>query len=176
MLGYRSKLRDELLNGEIFYSLKEAKAIIGQWRSHYNTARPQSSLGYRPPAPQAFSPVPPLWIERGDAIVSLRRWYKKAVRSQRPTLVRSLRDRHGSVFLNSSASCRHNRFFGFVLCSHGNDLLWRKGVRSRLVRTGSHVKVTLRDDLGTDLFGFFDFDQGSAHRVHMQRRIGVSQV
>ena len=57
--SFNGKLRDELLNGEIFYSLKEAKAVIGQWRSHYNTVRPHSSLGYRPPAPQAFSPVPP---------------------------------------------------------------------------------------------------------------------
>ena len=56
--SFNGKLRDELLNGEIFYTLKEAKAVIGQWRSHYNTARPHSSLGYRPPAPQAFSPVP----------------------------------------------------------------------------------------------------------------------
>jgi transposase InsO family protein len=55
--SFNGKLRDELLNGEIFYSLKEAKAVIGQWRSHYNAVRPHSSLGYRPP--QAFSPVPP---------------------------------------------------------------------------------------------------------------------
>ena len=59
--SFNGKLRDELLNGEIFYSLKEAKAVIGQWRSHYNAVRPHSSLGYRPPAPPAFSPVlPPL--------------------------------------------------------------------------------------------------------------------
>ena len=57
--SFNGKLRDELLNGEIFYSLKEAKAVIGQWRSHYNAVRPHSSLGYRPPAPQAFSPVLP---------------------------------------------------------------------------------------------------------------------
>jgi transposase InsO family protein len=57
--SFNGKLRDELLNGEIFYSLKEAKAVIGQWRSHHNTVRPHSSPGYRPPAPQAFSPVPP---------------------------------------------------------------------------------------------------------------------
>ena len=57
--SFNGKLRDELLNGEIFYSLKEAKAVIGQWRSHYNTVRPHTSLGYRPPAPLAFSPVPP---------------------------------------------------------------------------------------------------------------------
>jgi len=51
--SFNSKLRDELLNGEIFYSLAEAKIIIESWRRHYNTKRPHSSLGYRPPAPEA---------------------------------------------------------------------------------------------------------------------------
>jgi transposase InsO family protein len=54
--SFNGKLHDGLLNGEIFYSLKEAKVVIGQWRHHYNTVRPHSSLGYRPPAPQAFAP------------------------------------------------------------------------------------------------------------------------
>ena len=54
-----SKLRDELLNGEIFYSLAEAKVIIEAWRRYYNTERPHSSLGYKPPAPEAIVwPVP----------------------------------------------------------------------------------------------------------------------
>jgi transposase InsO family protein len=53
--------RDELLNREIFYNLKEAQIVIEQWRKHYNTIRPHSALGYRPPAPQAFNPfMPPL--------------------------------------------------------------------------------------------------------------------
>ena len=56
--SFNGKLRDELLNGEIFYSLKEAKVLIEQWRKHYNTVRPHSSLGYRPPAPAAISPRP----------------------------------------------------------------------------------------------------------------------
>lgn len=51
--SFNGKLRDELLNGEIFYTLKEAMILIEQWRVHYNTIRPHSSLGYRPPAPQA---------------------------------------------------------------------------------------------------------------------------
>lgn len=51
--SFNSKLRDELLNGEIFYSLAEARAVIEAWRVHYNTVRPHSSLGYRPPAPEA---------------------------------------------------------------------------------------------------------------------------
>ena len=52
------KLRDELLNGEIFYSPKEAQTVIVQWRWHYNTKRPHSALGYRPPAPGVHSPKP----------------------------------------------------------------------------------------------------------------------
>jgi putative transposase len=58
--GYREsfngKLRDECLNGEIFYSLKEAQVVIEQWRVEYNTRRPHSALGYRPPAPAALAP------------------------------------------------------------------------------------------------------------------------
>ena len=50
--SFNGKLRDECLNQEIFYSLKEAQVVIEQWRNHFNTIRPHSSLGYRPPAPQ----------------------------------------------------------------------------------------------------------------------------
>lgn len=52
--SFNSKLRDELLNGEIFYTLKEAQIVIEGWRKHYNTQRPHSSLGYKPPAPEAI--------------------------------------------------------------------------------------------------------------------------
>ena len=48
-------LRDELLNEEIFYSLKEARIVIERCRREYNEVRPHSSLGYRPPAPAACS-------------------------------------------------------------------------------------------------------------------------
>ncbi len=51
--SFNGKLRDELLNGEIFYTLKEAKVLIEQWRTYYNKIRPHSALGYRPPAPEA---------------------------------------------------------------------------------------------------------------------------
>ncbi len=46
-------LRDELLNGEIFCTLKEAQILIEHWRQEYNTVRPHSAPGYRPPAPEA---------------------------------------------------------------------------------------------------------------------------
>ena len=55
--SFNARFRDELLNGEIFYSLKEAQIIIEQWRKHYNTKRPHSALGYRPPAFEAIVPV-----------------------------------------------------------------------------------------------------------------------
>ncbi|MBW2219613.1 MAG: IS3 family transposase [Deltaproteobacteria bacterium] len=55
--SFNGKLRDELLNGEIFYNLKEAQAMIEKWRKEYNTLRPHSSLNYRPPAPEALLPL-----------------------------------------------------------------------------------------------------------------------
>jgi transposase InsO family protein len=54
--SFNGKLRDELLNGEIFYTLQEAKVLIERWRQHYNTIRPHSALGYRPPAPVTILP------------------------------------------------------------------------------------------------------------------------
>ena len=52
--SFNGKMRDELLNLEIFYSLKEAQVLIEMWRRHYNTVRPHSALGYRPPVPAAI--------------------------------------------------------------------------------------------------------------------------
>jgi putative transposase len=52
--SFNSKLRDEFLNGEIFYSIKELRVLAERWRVHYNTVRPHSSLGYKPPAPEAW--------------------------------------------------------------------------------------------------------------------------
>jgi transposase InsO family protein len=55
--SFIGKLRNELLNREIFDTLLEAKVIIENWRREYNHLRPHSSLGYRPPAPEAFKPM-----------------------------------------------------------------------------------------------------------------------
>jgi transposase InsO family protein len=65
--SFNGKLRDELLAGEIFCSLREAEVLIERWRRHYNTIRPHSSLGYRPPAPEAMLPRP-----AGPAYATLR--------------------------------------------------------------------------------------------------------
>ena len=62
--SFNSKLRDELLNGEIFYSLKEARIVIENWRRHYNEVRPHSSLGYRPPAPSVLLAERPAALPR----------------------------------------------------------------------------------------------------------------
>jgi transposase InsO family protein len=51
--SFNGKLRDELLDREIFYTLKEARVLIESWRRHYNERRPHSALGYRAPAPAA---------------------------------------------------------------------------------------------------------------------------
>ena len=53
--SFNGKLRNELLNGEIFYTLREAQVLIEEWRQHYNRVRPHSALGYRPPAPEAIT-------------------------------------------------------------------------------------------------------------------------
>ncbi len=55
--SFNARFRDELLNGEVFYNLKEAQIIIEEWRKHYNTKRPHSALGYRPPAPETIVPM-----------------------------------------------------------------------------------------------------------------------
>jgi len=57
--SFNGKLRDGLLNGEIFYTLKEARILIENWRQEYNTIRPHSSLKYRPPAPETWVKLPP---------------------------------------------------------------------------------------------------------------------
>jgi transposase InsO family protein len=52
--SFNGRFRDELLEGEIFYSLREAQILIEKWRKHYNTERPRSALGYRPPGPETI--------------------------------------------------------------------------------------------------------------------------
>jgi hypothetical protein len=78
--SFNGKLRDELLNGEIFYTLKEAKVLIEQWRCHYNTIRPHSALGYRPPAPETTQSQR---IDLSCALVGLQtdRRFRQAARS-----------------------------------------------------------------------------------------------
>ena len=58
--SFNGKLRDELLGCEVFNTLAEAKVLIEQWRRHYNTVRPHSSLGYRPPAPEVMLTALPM--------------------------------------------------------------------------------------------------------------------
>ena len=78
--SFNARLRDELLNGEIFYTLQEAKIIIESWRLHYNAVRPHASLGYKPPAPEVFVPSPNAWP------ASLRRPAPPATLAQQPAL------------------------------------------------------------------------------------------
>ena len=61
MDSFNAPLRDELLDGEIFFTLREAKIVIESWRRHCNAVRPNASLGYRPPAPEVFVPALAAW-------------------------------------------------------------------------------------------------------------------
>jgi transposase InsO family protein len=79
---FNGKLRDELLNGEIFTSLLEAKVLVEQWRRHYNTVRSHSSIGYRPPARGAIQ------LPSMGAVAKLIKWYKHGGRSMTATAVR----------------------------------------------------------------------------------------
>ena len=59
--SFNARLRDELLDGEVFYSLREVQILIESWRRHYNTVWPHGALGYRPPAPEVFLPAFTAW-------------------------------------------------------------------------------------------------------------------
>src|SRR3954467_12879547 len=59
--SFNARLRDELLDGEIFHSLREAQVVIENWRRRYNSVRPHASWGYRPPAPEVFVPASAAW-------------------------------------------------------------------------------------------------------------------
>ena len=59
--SFNARLRDELLDGEIFYTLREAEVVIESWRRHDNGVRPHASLGFRPPAPEVFVPALAAW-------------------------------------------------------------------------------------------------------------------
>jgi putative transposase len=59
--SFNARLRDELLECEIFYSLREAEVVIESWRRHYNTVRPHASLRFRPPAPEVVMPTFAAW-------------------------------------------------------------------------------------------------------------------
>ena len=64
--SFNGKFRDELLDREIFYTLREAQVLIERWRKEYNTFRPHSSLNYRPPAPEAILTTWILHTTQGD--------------------------------------------------------------------------------------------------------------
>ena len=81
--SFNGRLRDELLNGEIFYTLREAQIIIESWRRHYNTIRPHASIGYKPPAPEVFLPAFAAW--------------PAALRRPAPPATRPAAARHGTV-------------------------------------------------------------------------------
>ena len=69
--SFNGKLRDELLNGEIFTTVMEARVLLTRWREEYNTLRPHSALGYRPPAPEARLPWNPPPMPFSEVVMGL---------------------------------------------------------------------------------------------------------
>ena len=85
--SFNARLRDELLDGEIFYSLREARIVIESWRRHYNTIRPHASLGYKPPAPEVFMPAfarPPLGSQTMSGAERARRYRQRLAELGKP--------------------------------------------------------------------------------------------
>ena len=70
MESFNGKLRDELLNGEVFNTLREAQVLIEGWRRHYNGVRPHSALMYRPPAPETV-PATRSEISSGASVAAM---------------------------------------------------------------------------------------------------------
>jgi transposase InsO family protein len=88
--SFNARFRDELLNGEIFYSLREAQILIERWRAHYNTVRPHSALGYRPPAPESVMPM-----DRGPSCTNTQTGPLSGGRPERRCSSGSARQQHG---------------------------------------------------------------------------------
>jgi putative transposase len=88
--NFNSKLRDEFLNGEIFYSMKEVRVLAERWRVHYNTVRPHSSLGYRSPAPET-------WQQHMKTGCGMERMETRRVRWERSRRSNPLHRRRGSI-------------------------------------------------------------------------------
>ena len=91
--SFNSKLRDELLNGEMFTTLREAQVLIERWRRHYNAVRSHSSLGCRPPAPEAILPpargLPYASLQSAHGLakaagLQLSNWYRFRGRARPP--------------------------------------------------------------------------------------------
>src|SRR5262249_7124519 len=78
--SFNARLRDELLSGEIFYTLRQAGTVSERWRRNHKPTRPHASLGYKPPAPQVFLPAFAAWP------AALRQPAPPATLVQRPTL------------------------------------------------------------------------------------------
>ena len=118
------KLRDELLNRKIFYTLEETQALVEQWRREYNPVRPHSALGCWPPAPETTRPLPPGSAPPGrhGPGTNIRQWHNHWGQAQRagfstfpypsrtpPTRFATLPD-HALKFIKSSCITLVNAF------------------------------------------------------------------
>jgi putative transposase len=120
--SFNSKLRDEFLNGEIFYSLKEVQVLAERWRVHYNTVRPHSSLGYRPRAPQA-------WLALNSGSAEL----------ETATRFPALHSPNGLSW--SLASCPKPSRVAVTESSHTREMFLRHGIGKTGTTWSTHLRI-----------------------------------
>ena len=123
--SFNGKLRNELLNGEIFYTLREAQVLIEQWRQHYDRVPPYSAHGYRPPAPETTAAHYEQYLARNANSVPT------------PTCSRRCAHRRSGVV---NVRFREN-------CSpRANDCFWpRAAIRAPGARPFTQAKAAVRD-------------------------------
>src|SRR4051794_30347003 len=110
--SFNARLRDELLDGEIFYTLREAQIVIESWRRHYNAIRPHASIGYRAPAPEVFVPALAAWPAaqpRPAPPAMLPRQVRGQTRTSAPGRDRAWAAARHPACASSAASARRRR-------------------------------------------------------------------
>ena len=168
--SFDARLRDELLDGEIFYSLAEARIIMESRRRHYNTVRPHQSLGYKPPAPEVFIPfmcavvsaTPTSFADRASAKTHLTLTFQSD---------QSMEDYQYRSSNHLSKVCPHPRFIKLnhlphVLALHTifhHFLVANSMVRSRRVPKICEKFCTLSVDLIKPITFIMEMTLGSTH-------------
>jgi Integrase core domain len=153
--SFNSKVRDEFLNGEIFYSMKELRVLTERWRVHYNTIRPYSSLGRGTPAPGAW-----LTISMGHGEVETAyalptsphpRRRLPELRNSHVALTHSTAQKIGTPSPFSSSSFTMDFYGGFAV--FGAHRCWVEAIvaahlwqdSNSLPRMGNQIRLSGRD-------------------------------
>src|SRR5207248_2192149 len=155
---FNARLRDELLDGEIFYTLREAEIVIESWRRHYNTVRPHASIGYRAPAPEVFVPALAAWPAAQP---------RPAPPAMLPLVPRSTLNQHLNRTTNRAPitngishrlsirtprerSMENSACVAILLATYNGEKFLEEQLRSILAQTYRDFVVVVRDDHSND--------------------------